>query len=75
MARKIFVNLPVDNLGKSIESFSELGFTFNQQFTDETATCMVVSEDIVVMLLTEAKFKTSTPNPICDARKSTEVLV
>jgi uncharacterized protein len=75
MARKIFVNLPVGNLGKSIEFFSKLGFTFNQQFTDETATCMVVSEDIFVMLLTEAKFKTFTPNPICDARKSTEVLV
>jgi predicted lactoylglutathione lyase len=75
MATKIFVNLPVKDLGKSIAFFSKLGFTFNQQFTDETATCMVVSEDIFVMLLTEAKFKTFTPNPICDARKSTEVLV
>jgi len=75
MATKIFVNLPVKNLDKSIEFFTELGFTFNPQFTDETATCMIVSEDIFVMLLTEAKFKTFIPKQICDATKSTEVLV
>jgi len=75
MATKIFVNLPVKNLNKSIEFFTKLGFTFNPQFTDETATCMIVSEDIFVMLLTEAKFKTFTPKEICDAKKSTEVLV
>ena len=75
MATKIFVNLPVKNLKKSIEFFTKLGYTFNAQFTDETATCMIVSEDIFVMLLTEEKFKTFTPKPICDATKSTEVLV
>ena len=75
MATKIFVNLPVKNLDRSVEFFTKLGFSFNAQFTDETATCMVVSEDIFVMLLTEAKFKEFTPNPICDATKSTEVLV
>ncbi|MBE9138251.1 VOC family protein [Nodosilinea sp. LEGE 07088] len=75
MATKIFVNLPVKNLQKSIEFFTHLGFTFNPQFTDETATCMIVSDDIFVMLLTEEKFKTFTPNPICDATKTTEVLV
>lgn len=75
MAAKIFVNLPVKNLDRSVEFFTKLGFSFNAQFTDETATCMVVSEDIFVMLLTEAKFKEFTPNPICDATKSTEVLV
>ena len=75
MATQIFVNLPVKDLKKSIEFFTKLGFTFNPQFTDETATCMVVSEDIFVMLLTHAKFKTFTPREICDATKSTEVLV
>jgi predicted lactoylglutathione lyase len=75
MATKIFVNLPVKNLDRSVEFFTKLGFSFNAQFTDETATCMVVSEDIFVMLLTEAKFKEFTPNAICDATKSTEVLV
>lgn len=75
MATKIFVNLPVKSLDKSVQFFTKLGYTFNSQFTDETATCMIVAEDIFVMLLTEAKFQTFTPKAICDATKSTEVLV
>lgn len=75
MARKIFVNLPVKDLQKSMAFFSSLGFTFNMQFTDETAACMVISENIYTMLLTEKKFKDFTPNPICDAKKSTEALI
>src|SRR5215831_4305814 len=75
MATKIFVNLPVKDLQKSMDFFIKLGYTFNAQFTDETAACMVIAEDIFVMLLTEAKFKGFTPNAICDARKGTEVLV
>ena len=75
MATKIFVNLPVKDLKKSIEFFTQLDFTFNAQCTDETATCMMVGEDISVMLLTHDKFKTFTPKEICDATKSTEVLV
>jgi predicted lactoylglutathione lyase len=75
MSRKIFVNLPVQDLNKSMEFFTALGFTFNPQFTDETAACMVISEDIFAMLLTHEKFKQFTPNPICDAKKTTEVLL
>jgi predicted lactoylglutathione lyase len=75
MSRKIFVNLPVKNLKQSIDFFTKLGFSFNPQFTDETATCMIVSDDIFVMLLTHDKFKSFTPNTICDTTKSTEVLV
>ena len=75
MARKIFVNLPVKDLKQSMAFFGELGFTFNSQFTDETAACMVVSDDIYAMLLTQNKFKTFTPKQVCDATKSTEVLV
>ncbi|WP_411727862.1 VOC family protein [Methyloglobulus sp.] len=75
MSRQIFVNLPVKDLNKAIGFFTQLGFTFNAQFTDETATCMIVSDDIFVMLLTEAKFKTFTPKSISDATKSTEVLL
>jgi hypothetical protein len=74
MSQKIFVNLPVKDLKQSIDFFTKLGFTFNPQFTDETATGMIVSDDIFVMLLTHDKFKSFTPNPICDATKSTEVL-
>ncbi|MGH7214137.1 MAG: VOC family protein [Tepidisphaeraceae bacterium] len=75
MATKIFVNLPIKDLNRSMGFFSKLGFKNNPQFTDETAACMVVSDDIFVMLLTEAKFKTFTPKQICDATKRTEVLV
>ena len=77
MATQIYVNLPVKNLDKSIKFFTALGFTFNPQFTDETATCMIVSDDIFVMLLTEDKFKTFIPatKQVSDAAKSTEVLI
>jgi uncharacterized protein len=72
---RLFVNLPVGDLQKSIEFFTKLGFTFNPQFTDETATCMVVSDEISVMLLTHEKFQQFTPKFICDATKSSEVLL
>lgn len=75
MAAQIFVNLPVKKLNQSVAFFIKLGYVFNPQFTDETAACMIVSDDIFVMLLTEDKFKTFTPKAICDATKSTEVLV
>jgi len=75
MARKLFVNLPVSSLERSIEFFTELGFSFNPKFTDETATCMIISEDINVMLLTHDKFKNFTPKTIADARDSSEVLL
>jgi predicted lactoylglutathione lyase len=75
MATKIFVNLPVKNLNRSIEFFTRLGYTFNPQFTDETATCMIVSEDIYVMLLTEQKFKMFTKKEIADTSKSTEAII
>jgi predicted lactoylglutathione lyase len=75
MATKIFVNLPVKDLKKSIAFFTQLGYTFNPQFTDDTATCMVISADIYTMLLTYPKFQSFTPKPIADATKTTEVLV
>lgn len=74
-ATKIFVNLPVKDLNRSIRFFTALGFHFNANFTDETAACMVVSDDIFVMLLTHEKFKMFTPKQICDTTTSTEVLV
>lgn len=74
MATKIFVNLPVKDLAVSMEFFSKIGFTFNEQFTDENAACMVVSEDIFVMLLVEPFFQTFTKKEVVDATKATEVL-
>ncbi|MBD0287378.1 MAG: VOC family protein, partial [Flavisolibacter sp.] len=75
MATKIFVNLPVKDLNKSIEFFTKLGFSFNPQFTDDQATCMIISENIFAMLLVEERFKDFTKKEICDATKSTEVLI
>ena len=75
MATNIFVNLPVRDLPKSVEFFTHLGYSFNQHYTDEGATCMIVAENIFVMLLTEERFKTFTPKPVSDAHASTEVLV
>jgi len=75
MARKIFVNLPIRDMERSQAFFRSLGFSFNPQFTNEQGACMVVSEDIFVMLLVEPFFQTFTKKPIADARKGTEVLV
>jgi uncharacterized protein len=75
MPSKIFVNLPVKDLDKSKAFFSKLGYTFNAQFTDATAACMVITNDIYAMLLTEAKFKEFIKKPIADAHKTTEVLI
>ncbi|HYO07347.1 MAG TPA: VOC family protein [Tepidisphaeraceae bacterium] len=75
MSTSIFVNLPVKDLKRSMAFFEAVGFRNNPQFTDETAACMVVSEHIYVMILTEAKFQKFTPKQIADASKSSEVLV
>lgn len=75
MSTKIFVNLPVKNLPASMDFFKALGYSFNMQFTDETAACMIISDTIYSMLLTHEKFQSFSPNPVCDAHKHTEVLL
>ncbi|CAG7598302.1 hypothetical protein PAESOLCIP111_00214 [Paenibacillus solanacearum] len=74
-ADKIFVNLPVANLQRSIDFFSKVGFEFNAQFTDDNATSMVISEHIYVMLLVEDFFRTFTKKDIANAHKTTEAIV
>jgi uncharacterized protein len=75
MSTKMFVNLPVHDLAKSMAFYKALGFTFNPQFTDDTAACMVISEHNYAMLLTHAKFKSFASKPIADSLKTTGVLV
>ena len=70
--RKLFVNLAVRNLEKSKDFFGKLGFTFNPQFTDHNAACMVLSDEAFVMLLQEPYFKTFTNRAVADARQQTE---
>ncbi|MFJ3924127.1 VOC family protein [Streptomyces sp. NPDC090022] len=74
-ATMIFVNLPVKDLDASKAFWIELGYSFNEQFTDETAASLVISDTIYAMLLTEAKFKEFTHKSITDTATSTEVLL
>lgn len=74
MVSKIFVNLPVQDLNKSMTFFKAVGFSFNPLFTDKTAACMVMSNNIYAMLLTHNKVKEFTNKPIADAHKTTELL-
>ena len=75
MATNIFVNLPVRDLDASKAFFGALGFTFNAQFTDETAAAMVIDTNIFAMLLTHEKFAQFTAKTIADAHTSSEVLI
>jgi predicted lactoylglutathione lyase len=75
MPRQIFVNLPVADLKAAIDFFTALGFSFNPQWSDDSATCMIIGDNIFAMLLKRERFATFTPKPVADARFSTEVLV
>ncbi len=75
MPTRIFVNLPVADLRRSIAFFSRLGFSFDEKFTDDSATCMIADDNIFVMLLVRERFQSFTPKPVSDATRSTEVLL
>jgi uncharacterized protein len=75
IATGLYVNLPVQDLQRSIAFFSALGFAFNPKFSDDTATAMIIGEHMCVMLLTHDKFRGFAPHPISDPRRQTEVLV
>ena len=75
MATKIYVNLPVKDLQRSVRFFQAMGFGLNPLFSDETAICMAVSDEIFAMLLTEAKFREITRRPIADTTRMTEMLI
>ncbi|AOS64990.1 putative lactoylglutathione lyase [Actinoalloteichus hymeniacidonis] len=74
MAMKVFVNLPVRDLGVSTGFYQALGFVVNPQFSDENATCIVISEEIYVMLLVHPFFATFTTKDVADATTDTEVI-
>ncbi len=75
MARQLFVNLPVKDVARTRAFFAALGFSFNPQFSDDKALCMVIAENIFAMLLNEPFFQGFTKKPLADATKSTEVLL
>ena len=72
--RKLFVNLPVADLQRSITFFEALGFRFNPHFTDATATCMLVGDDAYVMLLTHERFQGFSHRPMGDPSQQSEAL-
>ena len=74
-SRKMFVNLAVEDLGRSVAFFEGLGFSFDPRFTDESATCMVVSDEAFVMLLVNDRFKDFTKNELADPTRQTEVIL
>ena len=74
-SRKIFVNLAVEDLARSVDFFTKLGFSFDPRFTDEQATCMVVSDEAFVMLLVEDRFKDFTKKELADPATQTEAIL
>jgi predicted lactoylglutathione lyase len=75
MARMIFPNLAVENLDRSVVFFTKLGFTFDERFTDETATAMIVNDGASVMLLVKDRFADFTKKQIVDPRTHTEAII
>lgn len=75
MDTQIFINLPVADLPKSVAFFEALGYARNPQFCNATAACIIVSDTILVMLVTHARFRDFTPKDICDTNKAVEVLI
>ena len=73
--RMIFVNLPVTDLAATRAFWSSLGFGFDEQYSDDAAACLVISDSIFAMLLTEARFADFSPLPVADARATKEVLL
>ena len=74
MSTQIFLNVAVKDLNRSVEFFTRLGFRFDQNYTDENATCMIVGDNIFVMLLVEKFFKTFTRKQICNTSTSLEAM-
>ncbi|WP_228982621.1 VOC family protein [Streptomyces sp. DH12] len=75
MAQMIFVNLPVKDLETTKAFWAELGYSFDPEFTDDNAACMVISDTIFAMLLTEPFFKNFTKKEVADASATTETIV
>ena len=72
---KIFINLPVQDLSRSMEFFRALGYTFNMQFTNESGACLVLGDDIFIMLVVKPFFKSFITNDIADSKQVAEVIL
>lgn len=75
MSKMMFVNFPIANVARSRKFYTALGYTINEQFSDETGACVVVSDAIFFMILEHEKFKSFLTLPMSDPAKATSVLV
>ncbi|MFI8264367.1 MULTISPECIES: VOC family protein [unclassified Streptomyces] len=75
MPTMIFVNLPVKDIEAAKAFWVKLGYSFNPQFSDEQTGCLVISDTIFAMLMTEARFKDFATKEVADATKTTEVML
>ncbi|MFB7053664.1 VOC family protein [Streptomyces vinaceus] len=75
MATMIFVNLPVKDIEAAKAFWVKLGYSFNPQFSDDKTGCLVISDTIFAMLMTEARFRDFATKEVADATKTTEVML
>lgn len=75
MSKELFINIPVKNLRMSVEFYTNIGFSFNKNFTDENGTMMIINDKVSIMLLTEKFFQSFSKKPIVVAEKSSEVII
>lgn len=73
-SKNIFINLPVKDVAKSTEFFKSLGFEFNSQFTTDNTSCMIISDNIFVLIMVEERFKEFSKKDIVDATTSAEAI-
>lgn len=74
MESKIFINLPVKDISRSMEFFRAIGYSFDERFCDKSSACLVISDTIYAMLLTEDKMKEVMPQDVVDAVKSSKAV-
>lgn len=74
-SRKVFINLAVRDLKRSMAFFSKLGFEYDRKFTDDNAACMIISDAAFVMLLSEPFFRGFTKKGLCDTSTHSEALI
>ena len=75
MSEHAFINLPIENLKRTMDFYGALGFNFNPQFTSEDSTCMVVSDYAYVMFLEKQRFTEFVDKPISDAKGTVATLL
>ncbi len=75
VGKQVFINLPVADVAKSSAFFKALGFSQDPRFSDDSGACIVVSDTILVMVLSHKRFGDFTPKAVCDTANAVEVLL